>query len=323
MKKLAVLKYPNSASLFRLCRRVLEQKLSSSRIHDHDIGKLLNFDPADCSHWKNGHKNIVSLLAIRSLSRQLEIDEKILIDLVHGDLDEDEAFFEYLGYGRLSLDESFLTKAKKAFYKNHKLPWSRERDIEFQKFFQIDEKKISQLTYEVIQKSSCNKIPIHIPELISFFPEIIFNPIPQMKENITYKRNAQQFIINFKSGTENKLYSRFELAKILGSYFLNPKKDPSREFLNYRVEINEIEKTLFAFHLLVPTHYLTREMEKLDNTKDIVLQLSETFWVSRNFMNARLQNFLKEKKLPSTFSSDLTLPVREWKEPHSELAPLL
>ena len=54
------LKYPNSANLFHFCKSVLDIKFGSVRVIDQDVGQILDFDPADCSHWKKGKKNIKS-----------------------------------------------------------------------------------------------------------------------------------------------------------------------------------------------------------------------------------------------------------------------
>ena len=54
MKKDVPVKYPHSASLFQFCRQVLDHKFGDVRVIDQDVGQILGFDPADCSHWKKG-----------------------------------------------------------------------------------------------------------------------------------------------------------------------------------------------------------------------------------------------------------------------------
>ncbi|MBP6217640.1 MAG: hypothetical protein KA436_03520, partial [Oligoflexales bacterium] len=56
--------YPHSVHLFRFCKRILDDKYEGLRVIDQDIGQILGFDPADCSHWKKGKKNIKSIEAI-------------------------------------------------------------------------------------------------------------------------------------------------------------------------------------------------------------------------------------------------------------------
>ena len=58
MKKDMAVKYPHSANLFQFCRKVLDHKFGGIRVIDQDVGQILGFDPADCSHWKKGKKNI-------------------------------------------------------------------------------------------------------------------------------------------------------------------------------------------------------------------------------------------------------------------------
>ena len=60
MKKISENKYPKSAKLFTFCRKALSLKYQGNvKIIDQDIGAILNFDPADCSHWKRNNQTIV------------------------------------------------------------------------------------------------------------------------------------------------------------------------------------------------------------------------------------------------------------------------
>ena len=53
---LSQVRYPNSVSLFLFCRHVLDHKFGGIRVIDQDIGQILGFDPADCSHWKRAKR---------------------------------------------------------------------------------------------------------------------------------------------------------------------------------------------------------------------------------------------------------------------------
>ena len=81
LKKEAELRYPHSASLFRFCRKILDHKYDGVRVIDQDIGQILGFDPADCSHWKKGKKNIRSIHAMKSIAGHLGIDEHLVADV--------------------------------------------------------------------------------------------------------------------------------------------------------------------------------------------------------------------------------------------------
>src|SRR6185295_12883698 len=55
MKKTAENRYPNSATLFKFCKEALEMRYEGNvKVIDQDVGSILGYDPADCSHWKKG-----------------------------------------------------------------------------------------------------------------------------------------------------------------------------------------------------------------------------------------------------------------------------
>ena len=104
MKKETEIKYPHSANLFQFCRRVLDHKFGGIRVIDQDVGQILGFDPADCSHWKKGKKNIRSIQAMKSIADHLGVDEKLVVDVASGEIGDEEAFYEYTGYGAFDID---------------------------------------------------------------------------------------------------------------------------------------------------------------------------------------------------------------------------
>ena len=117
MKREASVRYPNSANLFQFCRRVLDHKFGGVRVIDQDVGQILGFDPADCSHWKKGKKNIRSIQAIKSIADHLQIDERLIVDVASGDLNDLEAFYEFSSYQDTRLDAKFIEQAKKDYYR--------------------------------------------------------------------------------------------------------------------------------------------------------------------------------------------------------------
>ena len=115
MKKETSVKYPHSASLFQFCRKVLDHKFGGIRVIDQDVGQILGFDPADCSHWKKGKKNIRSIQAMKSIAKHLGVDEKLVVDVASGEMADWEAFQEYSGYGNFEIDPKLIDSAKKDF----------------------------------------------------------------------------------------------------------------------------------------------------------------------------------------------------------------
>lgn len=92
-------RFPNSASLFLLCKDILIMKNPGQKITDQEVGALLSFDPADCTHWKYGRKNIRSIKNLNTISNGLEVDTKLLIDVVQGRITHTDAYKEFIGYG--------------------------------------------------------------------------------------------------------------------------------------------------------------------------------------------------------------------------------
>ncbi len=118
MKKVEENRYPNSATLFSFCKKALEMKYDGNvKVIDQDVGAILGYDPADCSHWKKGKKNIRSLSILRSIADHLSIDDRLLIDIAAGKVDLDEAIHEFSGYGSFELGAKTLELLKKSFLK--------------------------------------------------------------------------------------------------------------------------------------------------------------------------------------------------------------
>src|SRR6476619_4126808 len=116
MKKTAENRYPHSATLFKFCKEALEIRYEGNvKVIDQDVGAILGYDPADCSHWKKGKKNIRALATLRSIADHLSIDERLLIDIAGGKVGLEEAVFEYRGYGAFALQGRNLENLKKEF----------------------------------------------------------------------------------------------------------------------------------------------------------------------------------------------------------------
>src|SRR5210317_2210482 len=99
MKKVEVNRYPHSATLFKFCKEALEIRYEGNvKVIDQDVGSILGYDPADCSHWKKGKKNIHALSTLRSIADHLSLDENLLVEIAAGKIGLEEALFEYRGY---------------------------------------------------------------------------------------------------------------------------------------------------------------------------------------------------------------------------------
>src|SRR5690349_1162607 len=162
MKKTAENRYPHSATLFKFCKEALEIRYEGNvKVIDQDVGAILGYDPADCSHWKKGKKNIRALSTLRSIADHLSIDERLLIDIASGKIGLGEAVFEYKGYGHFSLQGHHLENLKKEFFKNPN-KWQKEgRIASFEELFALDRQGVAEVTREILAQGKFEEAPIY------------------------------------------------------------------------------------------------------------------------------------------------------------------
>lgn len=299
MKKETEYKYPNSANLFKFCRRVLDHKYGGIRVIDQDVGQILGFDPADCSHWKKGKKNIRSIQAMKSIAGHLGVDEKIVVDVASGDMGELEAYFEFTGYGNFDVDTKVVEAAKKDFYRKYANAWSKEKENEFKHFFHIDSDAIVRKVQEIHEALGFNEAPLYLPEIVSRYPDIMLKPQKDFFDEAGLQTlrahwEGSQLVIAYKSGLELKPFLRFRIAKAMAEYFLAPSPLEGSDLKPYAKHVQDVESNIFAAHLLAPASLIRQELRQMDPSKDVVVQLAEAFWVSKAFMNQRLKELIAQ-----------------------------
>lgn len=300
MKKVQENKYPNSAKLFRFCKEALEARYEGNvKVIDQDVGAILGYDPADCSHWKKGKKNIRALATLRGLADHLKIDERILIEIASGKLDLEEAMFEFKGYGEFSLPSQKLEILKKEFFKTpSKWIASGEADTaKFEKLFQINRPLVIDIANKIITKGNFSESPIYIPEVFSLFDNCKLIKNEGMSEYFHTNSNTEgvspSLAVEFKS-QEVKPLIRFVAAKELYRFLVKSGHELTTAIdKDIPNEILEIQSNLFASALLIPGDILKKEVLGVNHITDIIVQLSNHFWVSKSLMNKRLQDYLK------------------------------
>ena len=292
MKKATEIKYPNSANLFQFCRKVLDHKFGGIRVIDQDVGQILGFDPADCSHWKKGKKNIRSIQAMKSIAEHLGVDEKLVVDIASGDIDDAEAFFEYSGYGAFAIDTKIFETAKKDFYRKNAGQWSKEKESEFKSFFDVNEPKIDSLVKEIHEKINFSEAPLYLPEVVATYTDITLTPLEKTPEqnSVQTKSSDGKTTIQYLAGSEIKPFMRYSIAKAMAAHFLDTELPEDTEF---RSHVLDVQSNMFAAKLLAPASLIRKEMQQVNVSKDVVSQLSEVFWVSKTFMNRRLKEILQ------------------------------
>ena len=304
MKKVADAKYPHSASLFQFCRKVLDHKFGGIRVIDQDVGQILGFDPADCSHWKKGKKNIRSIAAIKSIANHLGVDEKLVIDVASGELDDNEAFFEYCGYGASEVESTVVDNVKKEFYRRNASQWTKDKEAEFQAFFDVKEPQINIIVKEIHQKINFQEAPLYLPEIVAAYPKLHLSADASMtftgesKTDILKVTNTNdEMTITYPAGSEMRPYMRYRIARAFATYFLKDMiaEQKRSDLSEYADHVVSVQSNLFAAKLLTPANLVREEMKRLNVAKDIISQMSEVFWVSKLFMNARLKSILERQ----------------------------
>ena len=296
MKKTAENRYPHSATLFRFCKEALEIRYEGNvKVIDQDVGAILGYDPADCSHWKKGKKNIRALGTLRSIADHLNIDERLLIDIASGKVGLEEAVFEYRGYGAFALQGRNLENLKKEYFKNP-TKWQIDGSIKsFEELFHIDRVAVGQAAAGVLAAGTFTEAPIYVPEVFQLYPNIklvndetIEGPVavettgtaPQIETTIRFR------------GPEMRPYVRYLMAKELFKHLARTNHPLLMRFSDSPDEVLDIQANLFAGMLLIPGNMLRSEVEKIDSSIDLILQLAETFWVSKALMNQRLRDYM-------------------------------
>jgi hypothetical protein len=297
MKKIAENRYPHSATLFKFCKEALEIRYEGNvKVIDQDVGAILGYDPADCSHWKKGKKNIRALSTIRSIADHLNIDERLLIDIASGKVGLEEAVFEFRGYGAFSLNGRNLENLKKEYFKNPSR-WQIEGSTKsFEELFDVDRSKVAKAVQEVVTLGNFTESPIYLPEVYQLFDGINLIADESLTDPTKVEVNGEgtsaTTTVRFK-GPEVRPFVRFLLAKELYLHLCRTKHSILGRLADAPSEVLEIQANIFAGMLLIPGSLLRKEVEAIDSSKDIVLQLSDTFWVSKALMNLRLRDYME------------------------------
>ena len=297
MKKEIEVKYPSASNLFQFCRKVLDHKFGGIRVIDQDVGQILGFDPADCSHWKKGKKNIRSIQAMKAIADHLGVDERLVVDIASGEIDDHEAFYEYCGYGFFDINDQMIEKARKEFHQRHANTWTRDKEHEFKKYFEIDETKIDSIVTDIHRTIGFDEAPLYLPEIAASYPEIAMTAQSNSAaaDAVTFELGPNGGIhINFPAGGKMRPYIRHQIAKAMSRYFLT-KGDclVSDELGDFAGQVREVQANIFAGKLMTPAPLIRKELRNINLGRDIVSQLSELFWVSKIFMNRRLKDILE------------------------------
>jgi hypothetical protein len=282
MKKLEDNRYPHSAELFKFCKEALTLRHNNEvKVIDGHVGALLEFDPADCSHWKRGKKNIKSSDSLRTLSETLQVDMALLNDLVSGRTNVENALEEYRGLGEFDLSAAKLDELRSDFlrtsqnYSTLDQSSPKAQDV----MFSLEKEATMALAKEVLDSADVQTCPVMIPEVMATLNESENGRISLTSTDNTSSGNTP--------GVTPQL--RFKQAKEIGKQLLFRNLGSEHENA-FPEAIVEARCNLFALNLLVPQELFQRALKQVDLSKDFVAALSDIFWVSRAVIQARLQD---------------------------------
>ena len=328
MKKSLENRYPNSAELFRFCKEALNVKHTSEmKVIDQHVGAILGYDPADCSHWKKGKKNIKSLTTISTIAKHLEIDTGYVADLVKGKSKLEETLQDFKGYGPYAVSAKFQDELKREFFRHPQRYQLEEENTSFEQYVAIDRRVCLALAERILGESEVLTCPVLLPELSNALSpkitivaraesvpgsskaEVPFGETPQIPhewvENsdtnlvpdqaggfanslVSTKLNQDVYEISYRGG-DMLPHLRTLIAREIGKVFFAPSPDAFFE----ESELLLAKANLFAGFLLIPGTLLQRALRQLSPNKDTVEQLCEVFWVGRTMMNARIKDFVR------------------------------
>ena len=296
-------KYPNSANLFQFCKSVLDIKFGSVRVIDQDVGQILGFDPADCSHWKKGKKNIKSYKAAKSIAEHLAVDEVLVYDILSGDLNAFEAMHEFFGYGDFSFSPKSVESFRKLYYRSSLDSWKQSSEESFDDILENQFKLIDEAVSKIHRKINFEEAPLYLPEILAAYANLSLSSYKATQAEIEDCRiklteKDGKYTISYPTEIRMKPYLRFKIAKTMAHFFFN-------EF-NIKLPIDlgdsndqlmHVYTNYFAAQLIAPKHILLRELSKVEVTKDIVTQVADGVWASRLFVNSWLKTNLNISKL--------------------------
>lgn len=289
MKRTDENRYPQSAELFKFCKEALNIKHAFEvKVIDQHVGAILGFDPADCSHWKKGKKNIKSLETVKAISQHLDADEREILDLITGRTDVEDALQEYKGYGQSALNQRQLDELKRDYFKNTARFQTTFGINSFEELVDLKRLVTEARAEEILLKGRVNALPVMIPEVLEVLDGAV---VVQSTDNpqsaavrVDYANG--QTIITCRQGSM-KPFLRYLIAREIGRAVLMGGPTPPE-----LAPVVDVRLNIFAGALLMPSALLQAALRHSDSSCDLVEQLSTLFWLPRSVVSTRLRDFI-------------------------------
>jgi hypothetical protein len=275
MRRNGTVKFPSSVNLFKFVHKVMvDQK--GSKINDQEVGNILEYNPSDCSHWKRGEKSVKSVFALNRIAEVLNLEPSLVLDVASGSIGVDEAWFEY----------QEARSIQRILRNLNEVPLDRR--------IRVKERAVAFVA--ALQKQADFKAaPLYVPEVIRFFAFVSLQPADLMDRMCRILRvKAGQYVIQFPKG-DLKPQTRFAMVKELVRIICEGERERFPELGSREDDLLEYEELVMATNLLVPYGMLRSEMGKIDIKKNIVNELSTTFWVPKTLITLQLKQLLTSK----------------------------
>jgi hypothetical protein len=277
-------RFPHSALLFRFCLKVLETRKRGEKVHDQDVGNILNYNPSDTSHWKRGKKAVRSIYALEALSRTLDVDIEVIHDLSEGHLELNEAWFDFTE----AEDGKRLTKALDPSL-------SQER---FQR-----QQALEEVAQQILSKANISSVPVYLPEVLQVlsFLQVAPGDVPE-KLVRTSRIKQGQYSIRYRKG-EMRAHTRAAIAREIARVILYSEREqfsipPKQEILGFHEMVD------LSNALLVPRDALRAEISKVPPRVDLAKVLADVFWVPKSVIRTRLASLILEAAGAEVFHAE-------------------
>jgi hypothetical protein len=166
----------------------------------------------------------------------------------------------------------------------------------FDELTSINGEHIAQAAKDLLEKAGVKSCPVMIPEILAVLPEVRLELVGpgiagETESSIVLSGGGGAWVVNVPAGVVSKPHGRFMIAKAIGRVILDP------DFpLSESSELVDARSNHFAAALLMPYDLFAVAMRELDDTRDIVAQLAEAFWMSRSTVNIRLKSLMIHMK---------------------------
>lgn len=276
----------NSMHLFKFCQKILADQ-KKSKIHDQEVGSILNFNPSDCSHWKKGAKNIKSVFSLNQLATYLHIEPSLVYDIASGLTTVNEAYYEH----NESIKNSILVKK---IYQN--LPANEIVSIH---------QKIDLFIKDLHKENNFTTSPLYLPEIFKCFPFIQLQPV-EMNDRLSriLRVKPGQYTIQFKKA-DLKPQTRLSIIKNLAKIIFEGERHKFPQLKEVDEHHLSYEKLIFTANLLIPKQNLRNEIININSKKNLIQELSIIFWAPKSLICFQLQSILRNiKTLKKTSTYD-------------------